>query len=137
MPAFDLSPYYVIFFVVFLVICFFIYMNIILAVIYNNYRKHLKVCVACFLIITHCCFCTKYPFIYLFFLIFIYFPSQCHSLVYFMKKVPSHFCSCLNKIFKLLNHYLEGFTMYYMDITTCGSIFHHHYMTLPFNNSVS
>lgn len=86
MPAFDLSPYYVIFFVVFLVICFFIYMNIILAVIYNNYRKHLKVCVACFLIITHCCFCTKYPFIYLFFLIFIYFPSQCHSLVYFMKK---------------------------------------------------
>lgn len=42
MPAFDLSTYYVIFFVVFLVICFFIYMNIILAVIYNNYRKHLK-----------------------------------------------------------------------------------------------
>ena len=43
MPAFDLSTYYVIFFVVFLVVCFFIYMNIILAVIYNNYRKHLKV----------------------------------------------------------------------------------------------
>ncbi|XP_045118036.1 two pore calcium channel protein 1-like isoform X1 [Portunus trituberculatus] len=42
MPAFDISTYYVIFFVVFLVICFFIYMNIILAVIYNNYRKHLK-----------------------------------------------------------------------------------------------
>lgn len=42
MPAFDLSIYYVIFFVVFLVLCFFIYMNIILAVIYNNYRKHLK-----------------------------------------------------------------------------------------------
>ncbi|KAG0721105.1 Two pore calcium channel protein 1 [Chionoecetes opilio] len=42
MPAFDLSTYYVIFFVVFLGICFFIYMNIILAVIYNNYRKHLK-----------------------------------------------------------------------------------------------
>ncbi|KAK7075099.1 Ion transport protein, partial [Halocaridina rubra] len=42
MPAYDASPYYVIFFVIFLVICFFIYMNIILAVIYNNYRKHLK-----------------------------------------------------------------------------------------------
>lgn len=42
MPAFDESAYYVIFFVAFLVICFFIYMNIILAVIYNNYRKHLK-----------------------------------------------------------------------------------------------
>ncbi|XP_053642304.2 two pore channel protein 1 isoform X1 [Cherax quadricarinatus] len=42
MPAFDDSAYYVIFFVAFLVICFFIYMNIILAVIYNNYRKHLK-----------------------------------------------------------------------------------------------
>ncbi|XP_066953785.1 two pore calcium channel protein 1-like isoform X3 [Macrobrachium rosenbergii] len=42
MPAYDASPYYVIFFVLFLVICFFIYMNIILAVIYNNYRKHLK-----------------------------------------------------------------------------------------------
>ncbi|CAL4058715.1 unnamed protein product, partial [Meganyctiphanes norvegica] len=42
MPAFDQSPYYVIFFVVFLVVCYFIYMNIILAVIYNNYRKHLK-----------------------------------------------------------------------------------------------
>lgn len=43
MPAFDESAYYVIFFVVFLVICYFVYMNIILAVIYNNYRKHLKV----------------------------------------------------------------------------------------------
>ncbi|KAK3863749.1 hypothetical protein Pcinc_030506 [Petrolisthes cinctipes] len=42
MPAFDESAYYVVFFVVFLVICYFIYMNIILAVIYNNYRKHLK-----------------------------------------------------------------------------------------------
>lgn len=42
MPAFDASPYYVIFFVAFLIICFFVYMNIILAVIYNNYRKHLK-----------------------------------------------------------------------------------------------
>ncbi|XP_068246953.1 two pore calcium channel protein 1-like isoform X2 [Palaemon carinicauda] len=42
MPAYDASPYYVIFFVLFLVICFFLYMNIILAVIYNNYRKYLK-----------------------------------------------------------------------------------------------
>ncbi|XP_076048440.1 uncharacterized protein LOC143029602 [Oratosquilla oratoria] len=42
MPAFDQSVYYVIFFVLFLIICYFIYMNIILAVIYNDYRSHLK-----------------------------------------------------------------------------------------------
>ncbi|KAG7161737.1 Two pore calcium channel protein 1-like 2 [Homarus americanus] len=42
MPAFDDSIAYVIFFVAFLIICYFIFMNIILAVIYNNYRKHLK-----------------------------------------------------------------------------------------------
>ncbi|KAB7507669.1 hypothetical protein Anas_01749 [Armadillidium nasatum] len=42
MPAFDLSSWYVLFFMVFITLCFFIYMNIILAVIYNNYRKHLK-----------------------------------------------------------------------------------------------
>ncbi|KAL7637747.1 UNVERIFIED_CONTAM: hypothetical protein RMT77_011356 [Armadillidium vulgare] len=42
MPAFDLSSWYVLFFMLFITLCFFIYMNIILAVIYNNYRKHLK-----------------------------------------------------------------------------------------------
>ena len=42
MPAYNLSWLYCILFVSFLVICLYLFMSIILAVIYNNYKKHLK-----------------------------------------------------------------------------------------------
>ncbi|KAG1662877.1 Two pore calcium channel protein 1 [Nymphon striatum] len=42
MPAYDLKRWNALFFVAFLIIALYIFMSIILAVIYNNYRKHLK-----------------------------------------------------------------------------------------------
>ncbi|XP_022086007.1 two pore calcium channel protein 1-like [Acanthaster planci] len=42
MPAYDASGFYMIFFVVFVLLCNYIFMSIFLAVIYKNYRKHLK-----------------------------------------------------------------------------------------------
>ncbi|CAD5119110.1 DgyrCDS7754 [Dimorphilus gyrociliatus] len=41
-PSYNKSHYYAIFFVLFLVINLFLFMSIVLAVIYNNYRRHLK-----------------------------------------------------------------------------------------------
>ena len=43
MPALNASPAMFLFFVVFLLISLYLFMNVILAVIYNSYRKHLKV----------------------------------------------------------------------------------------------
>eukprot|EP00092_Neocalanus_flemingeri_P012682 GFUD01013666.1.p1 GENE.GFUD01013666.1~~GFUD01013666.1.p1 ORF type:complete len:812 (-),score=155.83 GFUD01013666.1:49-2484(-) len=42
MPAYDQKAFYSIFFIVFEVVCIYIFMSIFLAVIYNNYRKNLK-----------------------------------------------------------------------------------------------
>ncbi|XP_038073134.1 two pore calcium channel protein 1-like [Patiria miniata] len=42
MPAYDANGFYMIFFVVFVLLCNYIFMSIFLAVIYKNYRKHLK-----------------------------------------------------------------------------------------------
>ncbi|XP_074647512.1 uncharacterized protein LOC141903307 [Tubulanus polymorphus] len=42
MPAFDSDPGFSVFFVIYSIICNYIFMSILLAVIYNNYRKHLK-----------------------------------------------------------------------------------------------
>ena len=42
MPAYDQFAFYSIFFIVFEVICLYIFMSIFLAVVYNNYRKNLK-----------------------------------------------------------------------------------------------
>ena len=42
MPAYDVASYYSIFFIVFEVVCIYIFMSIFLAVVYNNYRKNLK-----------------------------------------------------------------------------------------------
>ncbi|KAF2358934.1 Ion transport domain, partial [Trinorchestia longiramus] len=42
MPAFNEHVVYVTFFVAFLVLCYFIYMNVVLAVIYNSYKQQLK-----------------------------------------------------------------------------------------------
>lgn len=42
MPAFNENVLYVTFFVAFMVLCYFIYMNVVLAVIYNSYKRHLK-----------------------------------------------------------------------------------------------
>ncbi|XP_023225433.1 two pore calcium channel protein 1-like isoform X2 [Centruroides sculpturatus] len=42
MPAYDENHFSAFFFLAYLVICLYIFMNIFLAVIYNNYRKHLK-----------------------------------------------------------------------------------------------
>jgi len=43
MPAYDESKWFAIFFVVFLIICLYVFMSIVLAAIYNNYRQNLKV----------------------------------------------------------------------------------------------
>ena len=42
MPSYDQASYYSIFFIVFEVVCLYIFMSIFLAVVYNNYRKNLK-----------------------------------------------------------------------------------------------
>ena len=43
MPAYDLNGFFSIFFIVFMLINLYIFINIILATIYTNYKKHLKV----------------------------------------------------------------------------------------------
>lgn len=43
MPAYDASNWYSLFFIIFLVINLYIFMNVLLAVIFNSYKKHLKV----------------------------------------------------------------------------------------------
>ena len=43
MPALNEHLLYVMFFVAVLVLCYFIYMNVVLAVVYNSYKRHLKV----------------------------------------------------------------------------------------------
>ncbi|XP_077990436.1 two pore channel protein 1-like [Glandiceps talaboti] len=42
MPAYDQNYWFSLFFICYLIICMYIFMSVILAVIYNNYRKHLK-----------------------------------------------------------------------------------------------
>eukprot|EP00058_Branchiostoma_floridae_P009154 XP_002594642.1 hypothetical protein BRAFLDRAFT_217471 [Branchiostoma floridae] len=42
MPAFDSNKWFSLFFIVYVVVCLYLFMSIILAVIYKNYRKHLK-----------------------------------------------------------------------------------------------
>ncbi|GIZ04997.1 two pore calcium channel protein 1 [Caerostris extrusa] len=42
MPAYDSNRWFAVFFIAYLIICLYIFMNIFLAVVYNNYRKHLK-----------------------------------------------------------------------------------------------
>lgn len=42
MPAYNTNRWYALYFVLFLVVNLYLFMNIILAVVYNNYRKHLK-----------------------------------------------------------------------------------------------
>ena len=48
MPAYDLSGFYSIFFIVFMIVNLYLFINIILATIYTNYKKHLKVSVSIF-----------------------------------------------------------------------------------------
>lgn len=43
MPAFDFSWWYSLFFITYVVINTYLFMSVFLAVVYNNYRKHLKV----------------------------------------------------------------------------------------------
>ncbi|KAJ8308034.1 hypothetical protein KUTeg_012908 [Tegillarca granosa] len=42
MPAYDENNWFALFFVIYLIICLYIFMSIVLAAIYNNYRKNLK-----------------------------------------------------------------------------------------------
>lgn len=42
MPAYDLNGAYVLFFLVFMLVNLYIFINIILATIYTNYKRHLK-----------------------------------------------------------------------------------------------
>lgn len=43
MPAFDFSSWYALFFIAFVIVNTYIFMSLFLAVVYNNYKKHLKV----------------------------------------------------------------------------------------------
>ena len=43
MPAYDANQWYALFFVVFLIINLYIFMNVLLAVIFNSYKNNLKV----------------------------------------------------------------------------------------------
>ncbi|CAH1791470.1 unnamed protein product [Owenia fusiformis] len=42
MPAYENSSWFALFFVIYTIICLYIFMSIVLAVIYNNYKRHLK-----------------------------------------------------------------------------------------------
>ncbi|XP_009884299.1 PREDICTED: two pore calcium channel protein 1-like [Charadrius vociferus] len=42
MPAFDFSSWYALFFIAFVIVNTYIFMSLFLAVVYNNYKKHLK-----------------------------------------------------------------------------------------------
>ncbi|KAG8550314.1 hypothetical protein GDO81_026646 [Engystomops pustulosus] len=42
MPAYDFSGWYAIFFIAYIILNTYIFMSVFLAVVYNNYRKHLK-----------------------------------------------------------------------------------------------
>ncbi|PIK46026.1 hypothetical protein BSL78_17116 [Apostichopus japonicus] len=42
MPAYDASPWYMLFYIIYVILCIYIFMSIFLAVIYKDYRKHLK-----------------------------------------------------------------------------------------------
>ncbi|XP_072032425.1 uncharacterized protein [Amphiura filiformis] len=42
MPAYDENPWYMLFFIIFVMLCNYIFIGIFLAVIYKNYRMHLK-----------------------------------------------------------------------------------------------
>ncbi|ESO94329.1 hypothetical protein LOTGIDRAFT_232558 [Lottia gigantea] len=42
MPAYDYNPWFAIFFVCYIIVCLYIFMSIVLAAIYNNYKKNLK-----------------------------------------------------------------------------------------------
>ena len=43
MPAYDDNPWSSLFFVSFIVVCMYIFVNIFLAVVYKNYQKHMEV----------------------------------------------------------------------------------------------
>ena len=45
MPAYDFNAWSSLFFVIFIVVCMYIFVSIFLAVVYKNYRKHMKVSV--------------------------------------------------------------------------------------------
>ena len=45
MPAYDNNAWSSLFFVIFIVVCMYIFVSIFLAVVYKNYRKHMKVSV--------------------------------------------------------------------------------------------
>ena len=96
-PAYDSNNWFALFFFVFLVICMYIFLSILLAVVYTNYRKHLKVrslssplLIFTFqpiLIFTTFSICPLYNFC-LFLFIFLFFsksfPSTFSSFVLFL-----------------------------------------------------
>lgn len=53
MPAYNRSSWFALFFVVYVIVCLYIFMSIVLATIYNNYKKNLKVICFCFLLLEH------------------------------------------------------------------------------------
>ena len=50
MPAYDDNPWSSLFFVSFIVVCMYIFVNIFLAVVYKNYRNHMEVGVLRFML---------------------------------------------------------------------------------------
>lgn len=47
MPAYNASSWFAVFFIVFILINNYIFMSVFLAVVYNNYKKYLKVPASC------------------------------------------------------------------------------------------
>ena len=43
MPAYDYNTWFALFFVTYEIVNLYIFMNVVLATIYNNYKEHLKV----------------------------------------------------------------------------------------------
>lgn len=43
MPAYNASSWFAVFFIIYILINTYIFMSVFLAVVYNNYKKHLKV----------------------------------------------------------------------------------------------
>lgn len=43
MPAYDFNGWYSLYFITYIIVNTYVFLSVFLAVVYNNYRKHLKV----------------------------------------------------------------------------------------------
>ena len=102
MSAYDNNPWSSLFFVIFIIVCMYIFVSIFLAVVYKNYRKHLKVKLSlCF---SKYCLLCSYGGVLFPSLSRIYFFNPFHFFVYTAEcPVPLRYW----KIGSLSNHRLS------------------------------